>query len=230
MTGLLLVDKPTGWTSFDVVNYVRKTVAASQNVPSKSIKVGHCGTLDPIASGLLILLIGKEYTAKAMELTKLDKVYEVELKLGVTSPSMDTETVVEKVSDKKPTVKEIEAAVNSFVGELSQMPPIYSALKVDGQRAYNLARKGQDVKLEPRNITIYNLKLDSYSYPKVNLTAEVSSGTYIRSLVNDIGKKLGTGAIMTQLKRTKIGKYSLDNAVDVKKLKPKLIAQKLRDI
>jgi len=215
MQGLLLVDKPPGWTSFDVVNYVRKIVAATEGKKPKNVKVGHTGTLDPAATGLLVLLVGKDYTRRAGEFNKVDKTYEVTMKLGFTSTTGDSEGELSPVSDAKPTEKAVQEALQRFTGQIEQVPPIYSAMKVDGQRAYKLARAGKEFKLEARPVTIYSSELTSYSYPFVKLTSKVSSGTYIRSLVEDIGKELGTGAYMSDLRRTEVGPFLLDNALDV---------------
>jgi tRNA pseudouridine55 synthase len=216
MQGILLVDKPAGWTSFDVVNYVRKQVAVAEGKKPKQVKVGHSGTLDPFATGLLILLIGKEYTRRAAEFSKLDKTYETTLRLGRTSTTGDPEGEITSVSDAVPAEAEIEAALKQFTGEIEQIPPAYSAIKVDGQRAYKLARAGKEVKIEPRKVTINRVELVSYTYPEVKLIADVSSGTYIRTLVEDIGHVLGTGAYTTQLRRTRVGQLDLSQATDVK--------------
>lgn len=214
MDGILLVDKPKGWTSFDVVAKVRGILKSSGvNKP----KVGHTGTLDPLATGLLVLLIGT-YTKRAPELSKLDKTYEVSMKLGETSTTGDGEGEITKASNKKPTQTELEAALDKFVGDILQTPPAFSAIKVNGQRAYKLARAGKKVKLEPRPARIYQLDLKSYDYPNVEFTTKVSSGTYIRSLVEDIGKKLGTGAYMSDLRRTQIGEFDIKNALAVENL------------
>ncbi len=212
MQGLLLVDKPAGWTSFDAVNYVRKIVAQAENKRPKQVKVGHTGTLDPFATGLLILLIGKEYTKRAGELVKLDKTYEVTMRLGQTSSTGDPEgeiTPFEAVPGTAPTEKALTEALKRFTGQILQVPPAYSAVKVGGQRAYKLARAGKKVEIEPRQVTINRLELVDYMYPDVKLVADVSSGTYIRSLVEDIGNALGTGAYTTALSRTIIGKFYL---------------------
>lgn len=212
MEGLLLIDKPLGWTSFDVVNYVRKMVASVEGKKPKNVKVGHTGTLDPMASGLLVLLIGKNYTRRAGELSKLDKTYEVEMTLGETSTTGDQEGKKTPVSDKQPGRKDIEAVLSQFQGEISQTPPAYSAVKVNGRRAYELARGGQTPELKPRQVTIYELKLKSYDYPFVKLEASVSSGTYVRTLVEDIGKNLTVGAYTSELRRTRVGKMLVAEA------------------
>jgi tRNA pseudouridine55 synthase len=212
MQGMLLVDKPAGWTSFDVVNYIRRQVAQAEGKKPKHVKVGHTGTLDPFATGLLIILIGKEYTRKAGEMSKQDKTYEVTMRLGEASTTGDPEGEISKVSDKVPTEEAIEEALKMFTGTIEQVPPAYSAVKINGQRAYKLARAGKEVKIDPRQVTINRLELVDYAYPEVKLLADVSSGTYIRTLVIEIGEKLGTGAYTHSLKRTKIDKYDLHNA------------------
>lgn len=178
----------------------------------KNTKVGHTGTLDPSATGLLVLLIGKDYTKKAAELSKADKTYEVTMKLGEVSTTADDEGEKTAVSDTIPTPEAVQEALEAFTGQIMQVPPAFSALKVNGQRAYKLARAGKDVTLEARPVTIYELKLDSYEYPYVKFTCKVSSGTYIRSLVEDLGKHLQTGAYMTDLRRTRVGKFTLAEA------------------
>jgi tRNA pseudouridine55 synthase len=210
--GVLLVDKQAGWTSFDVVNYVRKIVAAEEGKKPKNTKVGHTGTLDPFATGLLVLLIGKEYTKKAGYLSKLDKTYEVTLKLGETSSTGDPEGEITPVSAQKPPLEALQAAVEALHGAIEQVPPIYSAIKINGQRAYKLARQGKEVALEPRKVTIHRLEITNYVYPEVKLVADVSSGTYIRTLVEDFGNALGTGAHTTALRRTKVGQFDLVDA------------------
>ncbi len=212
MNGLLLIDKPSGWTSFDVVAKVRGLVKKETGI--KKPKVGHAGTLDPLATGLLVILIGS-YCKRAGEFSKLDKVYEVTMKLGETSTTGDEEGQKTSVSDKKPTQNELADAIQNFVGEIEQIPPAFSAIKVNGQRAYKLARAGKEVVLEPRKVTIYSISDISYVYPEVKFTAKVSSGTYIRSLVEDIGKALGTGAYMPALCRTRVGEQTLEEAQQI---------------
>jgi tRNA pseudouridine55 synthase len=210
--GLLLVDKPKTWTSFDVVNYVRRQVATANGTKPKNTKVGHTGTLDPMATGLLVLLIGKEYTRRAGELSKLDKTYEVTMKLGETSTTADEEGEKTVVSDTVPTQKAVLEALERLQGQIMQVPPAFSAMKINGQRAYKLAREGKTVELEARPVTIHSSELTSYDYPYVKFTSRVSSGTYIRSLVVDLGELLKTGAYMSDLRRTSIGDFQLSEA------------------
>lgn len=192
----------------------------------KKPKVGHTGTLDPLATGLLVLTIGS-YCKRASEFSKLDKNYEVTMKLGQTSTTGDEEGEKTQVSDEKPPLEAITAVLKGFVGEIDQVPPIYSAIKVDGQRAYKLARAGKEVKLEPRKVTIYEITDVIYAYPSIKFTAKVSSGTYVRSLVEDIGRKLTTGAYMTDLKRTTVGKFRLADASIVAELQTDTVKEDL---
>lgn len=229
MQGVLLVDKPADWTSFDVVNYVRKMVATEEGVKPKSIKVGHTGTLDPFATGLLVLLVGKEYTRKAESLSKLDKTYEVTVRLGETSTTGDPEGGITPFSDTKPNLDEIQKVAQSFIGEISQTPPAYSAIKIDGQRAYKLARAGKEVVIEPRKVTINRLEITDYSYPDLKLVADVSSGTYIRTLAEDIGQKLGTGAYTSELRRIQVGNYSIADALKKDELTAQMIQKSLAE-
>lgn len=204
----MLIDKPKGWTSFDVVAKVRGII--KQTGVSKP-KVGHAGTLDPQATGLLTILVGS-YCKRAGEFSKLDKTYEVEMKLGVTSTTDDEEGEKSATNRPIPDENTIKQAILSFKGEIEQVPPAFSAIKVGGKRAYKLAREGKEVKLEPRKIIVYSLQITDIELPKLKFTAHVSSGTYIRSLVRDIGEKLDVGAYMTELKRTKVGIFDIKNA------------------
>lgn len=205
--GLYLINKPRGRSSFSVVAQVRRVSGIK--------KVGHAGTLDPEAEGLLIVLVGKEFTKLAEKYSKLDKTYEFEIKLGENSSTDDEEGDKTKVSEKVPTKAEISKVIADLTGEITQTPPVYSAIKVGGQRAYKLARKGEKVILPSRKVTIGNFKITSYDYPLVRLSADVSSGTYIRSLARTIGDELGTGAYCTQIVRTRIGQYMLSDALAV---------------
>jgi tRNA pseudouridine55 synthase len=228
MIGVLLVDKPKGWTSFDVVNRVRRIVATELGKKPKNVKVGHTGTLDPLATGLLVLLVGKEYTRRATELSKVDKTYEVTMRLGQTSTTADDEGDKTDVSDTQPSREEIAAVLQQFTGHIMQTPPIYSAMKVNGKRAYELARAGREVVLEARPITIYENTLLNYEYPLVKFDSMVSSGTYIRSLVEDLGKTLETGAYMSDLRRTAVGDFSIEHAISTDALTPETISQNLQ--
>ncbi len=214
MDGILLVNKPKGWTSFDVVAKVRGTLKKRGIAKPK---VGHTGTLDPLATGLLVLLIGKA-TKQASEMSKANKTYESIIKLGVSSTTGDEEGEKSKISDKKPSLDEIQKVLDAFLGEIEQTPPAYSAIKVNGQRAYKLARKGAEFELKARKITVHSLQMTEYKYPLVKLEAHVSSGTYIRTLAEDIGKQLGTGAYLTNLKRTQVGQFDIKDAINVQKI------------
>ncbi len=180
-------------------------------------KVGHAGTLDPEAEGLLIVLVGKEYTKQSDKFLKQDKTYEFDLKLGETSTTGDMEGKKSTVSSNslasEPSKKAILDVLECLQGTIEQTPPIYSAIKVGGQRAYKLAQKGEKPDLKPRKITINSIELLSYKYPIVKIRADVSSGTYIRSLAETIGEQLGTGAYCTTIVRTRIGEYQLSDAV-----------------
>jgi len=266
----LLVDKPAGWTSHDVVAKVRNILRQAQLADSlnvshldavqesnenrasrindtvkrdsqaataamrqkpagisgsagkqgkavRKIKVGHTGTLDPFATGLLILMVGS-YTKRAEEFSRLDKTYEAEVILGKISSTGDPEGEITEKSDNAPTLEEIKEALKEFTGEIEQTPHKFSAIKVDGQRAYKLAREGKEVQLEPRKVKIYSLQLTDYDFPKLKIVTEVSSGTYIRSLAEDIGERLGVGAYLSALRRTKIGNYRVENAKPIDKV------------
>ncbi|GAC1500030.1 MAG: hypothetical protein NVS1B10_03330 [Candidatus Saccharimonadales bacterium] len=218
MEGVLLVDKPVGWTSFDVVNYIRGIVARMEGKRPKSVKVGHTGTLDPFATGLLVVLIGKAYTKRASELSKLDKTYSFSFVLGKTSSTGDPEGEIREVSKLIPSTNDLNKVVTKFVGPINQIPPAYSAIKIDGHRAYNLARAGQKVVIEPRPVVIKSLAITDYSYPVVTAITSVSSGTYIRVMSEDIGSALGTGAYTIALKRLAVGPYDDSQIVAVKDL------------
>ncbi len=214
MNGILLVDKPSGWTSFDVVAKVRGILKASTG---QKVKVGHAGTLDPLAIGLLVILIGDACKQADMFL-KLDKRYDGEIMLGATSNTDDAEGAITQVSKTKPSQQKIEAVLSKFVGEISQIPPAFSAIKMNGKRAYKSARAGEVVKLEPRIVKIYECSLKLYNYPVLQIQTRVGSGTYIRSLARDIGAELGTGAYLSALRRIQIDVYSVNEAVQMYEL------------
>lgn len=207
--GVLLVDKPKGWTSHDVVAKIRNNLKKQSG---QKIKVGHTGTLDPMADGLLVLVIGT-YTKRAGEFSRLDKTYEAKIKLGYTSTTGDSEGAINEVSSRQPSPEEVKTTLRSFLGQSLQTPPAYSAVKVNGERAYKLARKGKEVQIQPKDITIYDISKITYKYPNISFVIRVSSGTYIRSIAEDIGKKLKTGGYLTDLKRTNIDNFKLEDAI-----------------
>jgi tRNA pseudouridine55 synthase len=211
---VLLIDKPLTWTSFDVVNKIRYA--------GKFKKVGHAGTLDPLATGLLILCTGKK--------TKEIETYQAQVKeytgvftVGKTTPSFDLETEVDQEYPIEHIGSElIEKARISFLGKISQIPPVFSAIKVNGKRAYESARKGKDLELKPREIEINEFEVDASSFPLVGFRVVCSKGTYIRSLARDFGLALNSGAYLSELRRTKIGDFSVDNAESVEEMVKKL--------
>lgn len=209
---IILIDKPAGISSFGVVAKVR---AKLKNEFGHKVKVGHTGTLDPFATGLLILLSGK-MTKKSDEFLRHDKVYEATLKLGFTSTTGDPEGEIAKTintpSAKHPKKSDISSAVSSFIGKIAQTPPRFSAIKINGERAYKLARKGENFEIPSREVEIYSIDILNYDYPELTIRCHVSSGTYIRTLAEDIGKKLGTGAYLTALRRIKIADYDVKDA------------------
>ncbi len=210
MDGILLVNKPKGWTSHDVVAKARGILRKESG--RKKLKVGHAGTLDPQATGLLIILVGS-YCKRAQEFLKLNKTYQVEVSLGQTSSTDDSEGEKTPVSSKKPTEEDVKKTLSQFVGEIEQVPPQFSAIKVDGKRAYAQARSGKRVDLAPRKVKIHSLTDIDYDYPLIRFVADVSSGTYIRSLARDIGETLGVGAYMSNLERTSIDNYWISESV-----------------
>lgn len=204
----LLIDKPKGITSHDVIDELRKITGIR--------KIGHAGTLDPNATGLLVVGVGRDSTKKLGFLTMgTKKTYIADIVLGQDRTTGDSEGTVVREMDKAREIKQtqIKKILKSFKGEQSQMPPAFSAIKINGKKAYQLAREGKKVRLRSRKIMIYSIKLLSYNYPSLQIETEVSSGTYIRALAMDIGKKSKTGAYLNNLKRTKIDKYKLDKAV-----------------
>lgn len=207
---VLLIDKPLDWTSFDVVNKVRWNIRKAYNL--KKIKVGHAGTLDPKATGLLIVCTGK-FTKRIDEIQAESKVYTGTIKLGVTTPTYDTESEEDQTFPTEHITEElIHEATKQFLGEIDQYPPAHSAIKVDGKRLYELARAGKEVELKARRIHIYDFKITKIDLPFVEFEVHCGKGTYIRSLANDFGKALNSGGYLTELRRTKIGNFSVENA------------------
>jgi len=217
--GIVLLNKSKGISSFKAINKLKWII--------KSNKVGHAGTLDPIAEGLLIVMVNNA-TKFSDNLMKRDKEYFVEFELGYETATYDTEgEVTEKYeSEINISYEKIFEVINSFTGEITQIPPMYSAIKINGEKLYELARKGIEVERQPRKIKIYSIREINIEQNKISFYAEVSSGTYIRSLVRDIGRKLGVYATMTRLVRTKIDKYSINESVSLEEIEKKLNNQK----
>ena len=208
---MILIDKELNWTSFDVVSKLRNTIKKKLNI--KKIKVGHAGTLDPLATGLLIICTGK-MTKRINEFSGLNKTYVGKMTIGSTTPSYDLETKPNVYYPTKHINKNliIETA-KKFVGKIDQKPPVFSAVKKDGVRLYKLARKGVKVEVEKREIIIHDFLISSINFPEVEFSLTCSKGTYIRSLAHDFGKELGSGAHLSELRRSSIGDYSVDNSL-----------------
>ena len=224
---ILLVNKPYGWTSFDVVNKVRYTITKGLGI--KKIKIGHAGTLDPLATGLLILCTGK-FTKKIEEFIGFDKEYTGTLILGATTPSFDLETEIDRhYPTEHLTEADIRIAAEKFTGTFEQIPPLYSAKKIEGKRAYKFARNDQEVELKPHTVTIPVFEITSVALPEVHFRIVCSKGTYIRSLARDLGLALKTGAHLTALCRTRIGPYYLRDAYEVEALTELVRGKEVRE-
>lgn len=208
-SGFILINKPSGITSHDVVNYLRRVTGLK--------KIGHAGTLDPLASGLLICAIGRESTRQIDSFAKMDKVYRAEVTLGAVSDTYDSQGVICVRADaQESSLEQVQIALKKFIGEQLQVPPMYSAKKVKGQKLYDLARQGIEIERQPCQINISRLELISYQWPKLSMTVACSTGTYIRSLIYDLGEELKTGAYMSALVRESIGVWSLSQAHELK--------------
>lgn len=204
---VILIDKPLEWTSFDVVKKLRNRL--------KIKKIGHAGTLDPLATGLLILCTGK-FTKKINEYQDMPKEYTGTMLLGKTTPSIDLETAFDSETDTSHLTEEIiEAAISPFTGPIQQIPPQFSAIKINGERVYKKARKGEEVIINPREVAIHTFEITAYKLPELQFRIVCSKGTYIRSLVRDFGESLKTGACLTALRRTKIGDFDVENASEL---------------
>jgi len=211
--GILLINKQTGITSYDVIRKLKRVLPRGQ-------KIGHAGTLDPFATGLLIILLGK-YTKKMAEILEMEKEYIVTAEFGYSTNTQDVtgEKVQGALDMDKVEVGEIERIIKeNFIGEISQTPPQFSAKKIKGKKAYEFARKGKEVKLQPKLVTIKDFEIIDYDWPIVSFKIICSSGTYIRTLVNDLGELLGTYATALELERTRIGEYTLKNAIKSEKI------------
>ena len=202
MDAMLLVDKPKGLTSSRVVQRIRRKL---------NVKVGHTGTLDPLATGLLVVLTGRR-TKNASLFVRLDKAYEVRVVLGIETDTFDLEGRVLSQSTREVSREELEAVLREFQGEFWQTPPPFSAKKIEGRKAYQLARKGVSVEIPPKKVTIHSLELREFDSPYFTIACEVSSGFYVRSLAHDIGEKLGVGAAVAAVRRTRVGPYHIAEA------------------
>ncbi len=218
---ILLIDKPKYWTSFDVVKKIRVLLDKHRNL--KKLKVGHAGTLDPLATGLIIICTGRA-TKKIQEIQEGEKEYLTTLKLGETTPSFDLETEVDKIFNIEHLTEALVLdSLHGFIGDIEQIPPVFSAVNVNGQRAYKKARKGESINLKPKRVFIRSITRLSFSKPYLKICVRCSKGTYIRALARDIGKDLECGAHITELKRTTIGDYTVENALTIKQFE-RLIA------
>ncbi|MGC6366949.1 MAG: tRNA pseudouridine(55) synthase TruB [Candidatus Marinamargulisbacteria bacterium] len=226
MNGFLLVNKPAGITSYDAIRHIKTCCP-------KKTKIGHSGTLDPFATGLLIIAIGRDYTRQLNDLLGLDKTYRAEVTLGIETDSYDIDgTITQQYSgDIQLSTAEITACLTQFKGEIQQQPPAFSAKKINGQPAYKLARNGQTVELKPSTVTIYELNLNSDQLSpsnSFNVSVHCSKGTYIRSLAHDIGQSLQVGAHLSQLQRVAIGATHIDDAHELAAITPESISSCLR--
>lgn len=223
-SGFLLIDKPVDWTSFDVVAKLRGITGIK--------KIGHAGTLDPFATGLLIIAIGRAATKQISNYVKKDKVYETTLCLGAVSSTHDPEGEIKKNTKDDtgiPSIDEVERVVKSFTGKQEQIPPMYSAKKVQGKKLYQLARQGKEVERWPEGIEVFSLEILKYDWPLLELRVHCSSGTYIRVLGSDIGQALRVGAYLTKLKRVAIGDYKLQDAFGIKDISKDNWQEKLKE-
>ena len=215
---LLLVNKPLEWTSFDVVRKIRYL--------TKTKKVGHAGTLDPLATGLLIVCTGK-FTKKINTYMAQEKEYTGTIVLGAVTPTYDLESEPIDFKSLDGITKDlIVSTTQYFTGEIQQIPPIHSAIKKEGKRVYELARRGEEVVLEPRPVTIYEFEITSINLPSVEFRVVCSTGTYIRSLANDFGAKLGVGGYLSSLSRTRIGEFTIDKAKTIEELETEILLQR----
>ena len=210
---ILLINKPKNWTSFDVVKKIKSTIKQKHNI--SKVKIGHAGTLDPLATGLLIICTGK-FTKKIAEIQEQKKTYIGELILGKTTPSYDLETEFDAYFPTQHINNEmLISASKSFIGKIDQIPPLYSALKVKGERLYEKARRGEKIKISSRKVEISSFILTDISLPKIQFKIICSKGTYIRSIAYDFGKKVDSGAYLSSLTRTTIGEHMLSNSIEI---------------
>lgn len=218
---VILIDKPIDWTSFDTVNFIRALIKRFYKIPK--LKVGHAGTLDPLATGLLILCTGKK-TKQIEEYQAKIKTYTGTILLGQTTPTFDLESEPDQTfSTEGITAEQIEDARLKFIGDIKQYPPKYSAIKIKGKRAFDYARSDEEIELKARDIHIEDFKLNTERFPELDFEVTCSKGTYIRSLANDLGKELGNGACLKSLRRTRIGDFRVEDAWQLEDLKQHII-------
>lgn len=209
----VVVDKPLEWTSFDIVNKFRYLLC--RRLGLKKLKVGHAGTLDPLATGVVVVCTGK-YTKRIDEVQRQEKVYTAGIRLGATTPSFDLESKVDATYPTEHITREqVEEVLRQFVGEIDQVPPTFSAISVNGKRAYEYARKGEDIELAAKRIVIHDIELLSYDLPNLEIKVTCGKGTYIRSLARDIGQALGSGGHLTALRRERVGAFGIQGAIRV---------------
>jgi len=214
MENIFAIYKPKGPSSFSMIYKLRKILGVK--------KIGHAGTLDPLADGVLVVAVGREGTKQLTDLIRKEKEYVATIKLGVTSTTDDEEgEKVEKQISKKASVEDVENVLKQFVGEIEQVPPIFSALKIKGKPAYKYARAGKEIKMEARKVKIDNIKIASYQWPELKIDVACGSGVYIRSLARDIGNALGVGGYLTALTRTRVGDFTLQQCVKIEELNNK---------
>ena len=210
-SGFILIDKPPDWTSHDIVAVLRRITGIK--------KIGHAGTLDPFATGLLIVGIGRPATKRIDEFKHMPKQYTTTIHLGATSNTQDkTGDITQTPNPLTPPIETIQTTINTFLGKQQQIPPMFSAKKVKGKKLYELARKGIEIERQPNDIEIFSIDLLNYTWPKLQIHVACSTGTYIRTLAHDIGQSLGTGAYCEELRRTAIGDYTVENAQPIKSI------------
>lgn len=220
---ILLIDKNKEWTSFDVVNFIRSFLKKIYHL--KKLKIGHAGTLDPLATGLLVLCTGK-YTKSIENIQQQRKEYTGTIKLGETTPSFDRETEIDGRYPYEHIGKDdIIKVANELTGAMEQIPPVFSAVKIKGKRAYEYARNNEDVEIRSKNIVVYTFEITRLAIPEVDFRIECSKGTYLRSIARDFGKKLNSGAYLAQLRRTRIGNYKVENAHTIESFREKIITR-----
>ncbi|MBC8106258.1 MAG: tRNA pseudouridine(55) synthase TruB [Anaerolineae bacterium] len=228
MDGVLVLDKPAGISSARAVSMVKRLLPRAAG---RRPKIGHAGTLDPFATGVLLLLIGRA-TKSCEQLMDQPKTYETTIKLGATTETDDPESpeMIMQSPARSPGLREVTDAMKSFVGAIEQTPPKFSAIKIGGRRACDRVRDGQTVELKPRTVQVYSIDLLNFEYPSLQLKIDCGRGTYIRAIARDLGDVLGVGGYLTQLRRTRIGAFSIDDAISIDQLSPEKLISNLRAV